>query len=356
MMSSLTFFLAAVVSLQIVQDGVHSCTLRNHKEKAACSSPGAADPTFPNLRHTPISCLTPTLGLQPSNALNKISSISPGLFKSSQLIPAPVITSPPVTKPQYLTPVSGISNNDKIFFDLLLEYLATQEPPHRLPLPPLSSSVHHPMPANLPVLLTPTPYPPTPNPQISPVELQQLLSLLLSVSGPGSDLINPAVPSDRLHPPLTPTPAAYITSPPPGVVTVTNTKIEASAATVIESATTVPINVPQSISSSETTPVITEPSTTSATNLNNLSTNAVAQSSDSGSAVIAAVASINSSSDSSIVPQKTSGSTLEPERSPAATVSDTVPAADSVSASASAVESLAPLSQPQSNTTTPSIV
>ncbi|XP_060847560.1 mucin-7-like [Rhopalosiphum padi] len=360
MMSGLTFFLAVVVSLQVAQDGVHSCTLRNHKDKVACSILGAADPTLANSRHTSAPCVTPKLGLQHQGVLNKIPSISPVSFKSSQLIPAaPAVTLPPVTAPQHLTPNSGISSNDKILFDLLLQYLTKLEPPHTLPLPPLSSPVRGSMPENPPVLITPTtyppytPYPPTPNLQNSPVDQQQLLSLLLSVSGPGSDLINPAVPSDSLLPSLSPTPAAHITAPPPSDITVPNTKIEVTAAAVIESTTvTVPVDVPKSTSSTETTPAISEPSSTfPATDTNSIPANAAVQSTDSVSADVAAVASV----DSSTVAPEASGSALEPAASPVP-VSDTVPVADSVSTSTSAVESLAPLSQLPSNTTTPSII
>ncbi|CAH1731396.1 uncharacterized protein LOC114121952 [Aphis gossypii] len=364
-MSSLTFFLAVVVSLQIAQDGVHSCVLRSHKEKVVgvqpgCSIPGAADPTSANSRHTVAPCATPKHGHQYPDVLNKIPSISPVSFKSSLLIPTTVVTPPPVTIPQYLTPVSGISSNDRILLDLLLEYLATQEASHRLPLPSSSSPFRTPKPASLPVVLTPTPYPSTPNQQNIPVDPQQILSLLLSVSGPGSDLINPAVPSDRLLPSLSSTPAAHITAPPPGVIAVPNAKIEATAAAAIESAAIVPVDVPKSTSLPETTSTISEPSSTSpATDSNNVSANAAVQSSDPGSADVAAVAPVNSSSDSSIVAPETSGTALEPAASPApapAPVSNTVPAADSVSPSTSAVESLEPLSQPPSNNTTPSIV
>ncbi|XP_026818830.1 uncharacterized threonine-rich GPI-anchored glycoprotein PJ4664.02-like [Rhopalosiphum maidis] len=244
MMSGLTFFLAVVVSLQVAQDGVHSCTLRNHKDKVACSILGATDPTLANSRHTSAPCVTPKLGLQHPSVLNKIPR-------------------------------------------------------------------------------------------------------------PGSDLINPAVPSDSLLPSLSPTPAAHITVPPPINVTVPNAKIEVTAAAVIESATvTVPVDVPKSTSSTETTPAISEPSSIfPATDTNSIPTNAAVQSTDSVSVDVAAVASV----DSSTVAPEASGSVLEPAASPVP-VSDTVPVADSVSTSTSAAESLAPLSQFPSNTTTPSII
>ncbi|KAF0773914.1 flocculation protein FLO11-like [Aphis craccivora] len=343
----------------MASDGVHSCVLRSHREKVAglqpeCSIPGAADPTSANSRHTVAPCATPKLGLQYPDVLNKIPSISPVSFKSSPLIPTTVVTPPPVTIPQYLTPVSGISSNDRILLDLLLEYLATQEASRRLPLPPSSSPFRTPKPASLPVVLTPTPYPSTPNQQNAPVNPQQVLSHLLSVSGPGSDLINPAVPSDHLLPSLSSTPATHITAPPPGVTAVQNAKIEATAAIV-------PIDIPKSTSLPETTSTISEPSSTSpATDSNSVSVNAAVQSSDPGLAEVAAVAPVNSSSDSSIVAPETSGTALKPAASPEpapAPVSNTVPAADSVSPSTSAaVESLEPLSQTPSNNTTPSIV
>ncbi|XP_060856786.1 uncharacterized protein LOC132934496 [Metopolophium dirhodum] len=361
MMAGWTFFLAILVSLQIVQDGVHSCTLRSHKvpdPQSSCSNPGSAVPIPAIPRRTPASCAPPTPGLQYPDALNKIPSISPVSFTSSLSNPVPADTVlPPVPVPRYSAPVSTrISGNDRILIDLLLEYFATQVPPYRLPLPPLSSSSRGFTPvSSLPALLTPTPYPATPNLQIGPAELQQFLSLLSSVSGPGSDLLNPAVPSDRLLPSLSPAPPAHVTTPPPAIASVPESAmLEAAAATAAateaaatETTATASVDEPKSTPVPETAPVV-PPNSFLAPNPAD-SVPAAVQTLDPGSANVPVSAPINVS-DSTFVAPEASGSELGAISS---TVSNTVPTADSTSASTSDVVSSA---SPPSDVTTPSIV
>ncbi|XP_001942766.2 mucin-2 isoform X1 [Acyrthosiphon pisum] len=361
MMADWTYFLAILVSLQVMQDGVHSCTLRSHKvpgPQSPCSNPGAAAPTPAIPRHTPSSCAPPTLGLQYPDALNKIPSISPISFTSSLSNPIPADTALlPVPVPRYSVPVStNISGNDRILIDLLLEYFATQELPHRLPLPSLSSSSRGFTPASLPALLTPTPYPATPNLQIGPAELQQFLSLLSSVSGPGSDLLNPAVPSNRLLPSLSPAPPAHITTPPPAIAIVPESAmLEAAAATeaadteaaATESTATALVDEPKSTTVPETAPA-TLPNSFPASDPTD-SVPAAVQTSDPGLANVPVSTPINVSNSTFNTPEA-SGSELGAITS---TVSNTVPAADSTSALTS--DAVSSTSSP-SDITTPSIV
>ncbi|XP_022170006.1 vegetative cell wall protein gp1-like [Myzus persicae] len=347
-MAGWSFFLAIIVSLQVVQDGVHSCTLRSHKApgpQSACSTPGAADPSPAIPRRTPASCATPTHGLHYPDALNKIPSITSSLSN-----PVPAAALPPVPVPHYLAPVSAsTSGNDRILIDLLLEYFAALEPPRRLPLPPLSSSPRGFTPASLPVLLTPTPYPVTPNPQIGQAELQQFLSLLLSVSGPGSVLpINPAVPSDRLLPSLSPAPPAHTTTPPPA--TVSANAIPEAATT--EATATAPVDESSKPTSAPETVPASPPSSVPATDpADSVPANDAVGPSDPGSPNVPAVSAPINASDSTLVAPEASGSTLEAIPAPA---TNTVPAPDSVPASSSAdVASSAP---PPSDITTPSVV
>ncbi|KAL5236542.1 hypothetical protein ACI65C_003952 [Semiaphis heraclei] len=355
MMAGWTFLLGILVSLQVAQDGVHSCTLRSHKApglQPACSTSGAADPTPAIPRRTPASCATH--GLQYPDALNKIPSISPVSFKSSISNPVPAAALPPVPVPHYSSPVSAsTSGNDRILIDLLLEYFAKLGPPRRLPLPPLGSSSRGFTPASLPVPLTPTPYPATSNPQIGTAELQQLLLLLLSVSGPGSDLLNPAVPSDRLLPSLSPAPPALVTTPPPAVVTVSENAIlqaAAASAATTEAPAKAAANESNSTYVPETAAPSAPPSSYPATDPVDsvLANDAVQTSSDPGSASVPSPAPINAS-DSTFVAPEASGSALEANSAP---VSNTAPAADPVHSSTSDVVSSAP---PPSGITTPSI-
>ncbi|XP_008186947.1 leucine-rich repeat extensin-like protein 5 isoform X3 [Acyrthosiphon pisum] len=250
MMADWTYFLAILVSLQVMQDGVHSCTLRSHKvpgPQSPCSNPGAAAPTPAIPRHTPSSCAPPTLGLQYPDALNKIPR-------------------------------------------------------------------------------------------------------------PGSDLLNPAVPSNRLLPSLSPAPPAHITTPPPAIAIVPESAmLEAAAATeaadteaaATESTATALVDEPKSTTVPETAPA-TLPNSFPASDPTD-SVPAAVQTSDPGLANVPVSTPINVSNSTFNTPEA-SGSELGAITS---TVSNTVPAADSTSALTS--DAVSSTSSP-SDITTPSIV
>ncbi|XP_008186915.1 mucin-2 isoform X2 [Acyrthosiphon pisum] len=288
MMADWTYFLAILVSLQVMQDGVHSCTLRSHKvpgPQSPCSNPGAAAPTPAIPRHTPSSCAPPTLGLQYPDALNKIPSISPISFTSSLSNPIPADTALlPVPVPRYSVPVST------------------------------------------------------------------------NISGPGSDLLNPAVPSNRLLPSLSPAPPAHITTPPPAIAIVPESAmLEAAAATeaadteaaATESTATALVDEPKSTTVPETAPA-TLPNSFPASDPTD-SVPAAVQTSDPGLANVPVSTPINVSNSTFNTPEA-SGSELGAITS---TVSNTVPAADSTSALTS--DAVSSTSSP-SDITTPSIV
>ncbi|CAI6354066.1 unnamed protein product [Macrosiphum euphorbiae] len=248
-MAGWTYFLAILVSLQVVQDGVQSCTLRSHKvpgPQSSCSNPGAAAPTPAIPHRTPASCAPPTLGLQYPDVLNKIPR-------------------------------------------------------------------------------------------------------------PGSDLLNPAVPSDRLLPSLSPAPPAHVTTPTPAIATVPESSMSATEAVATEAAATeaaateatAPVDEPKSAPVPETAPTAAPNSFPAPDPADSVP--AAVQTSDPGSANVPVSAPTNAS-DSTFLTPEASGSELGAISS---TVSNTVPAADSTSASNSDAVSSA---SPPSDVTTPSTV